>query len=125
MPSQLVIGGDQLFIRCLIGISVSPKVGSIYDMGVWGSTLGAWVRDHERRNLTLEAAARRRYWGIGRSVDNGGCVGEPHIVFERCFVFLCILHRCMAIGRLQVAFIEARMKQLPKDTATAVQRQLY
>ena len=59
------------------------------------------------------------------SLDNEGCVGEPHIVVERCFVFPCILHCCMAIGRLQVAFIEARVEQLPKDTAAAVQRQLY
>ena len=30
----------------------------------------------------------------------------------------------MAIGRLQMAFIGARVKELPKDNATAVQRQL-
>ena len=31
----------------------------------------------------------------------------------------------MAMGRLQVAFIEARLGDLPKDNATAVQRVLY
>ena len=35
MPSELVIGGDQLFLRRLIGVSISPMVVSIYNMGVW------------------------------------------------------------------------------------------
>ena len=35
-----------------------------------------------------------------------------------------ILH-CMAMGRLQVAFIEGRLGDLPKDKAVAVQRMLY
>ena len=35
MPRELVIGGDQPFVRCLLGISISPRVGSIYNMGVW------------------------------------------------------------------------------------------
>ena len=34
VPSRLVNGGDQRFICRLIGISVSPKVGSIHNMGV-------------------------------------------------------------------------------------------
>ena len=84
---------------------MSPKVGSIYNMGVWDNTLGAWVPVHERRTLALEAATRKRYRETGESLDNGGCVGEPHIVVERCFVFLCILHCCMAMGRLRVAII--------------------
>ena len=53
------------------------------------------------------------------------CVGDPHVVVERCLVFLCILHCCMAIGRLQVAFIEARLGDLPKDNAVAVQCVLF
>ena len=40
-------------------------------------------------------------------------------------VFLCILHCCMAIGRLQVSFIEALLVDLPKENANAVQRVLY
>ena len=84
-----------------------PKVGSIYNIGVSNNTLGAWVRVHERCTLALEAAARICYRKTGPRLDDGGCVGEPHIVLEPGFVFLCILHCCMAIGRLQVAFIEA------------------
>ena len=42
-----------------------------------------------------------------------------------CWVFLCILHRCMAIGRVQGAFVEARPESLPKENAEAVQRLLY
>ena len=44
---------------------------------------------------------------------------------ERCLVFLCNLHCCIAMGRLQVAFIEAHLGDLPKDKDVAVQHVLY
>ena len=43
----------------------------------------------------------------------------------RCVVFLCILPCSMAIGLLQVAFMEARVVDLPKENAEAVQWVLY
>ena len=69
--------------------------------------------------------AHHRYQETGLIFENGGCVGDPHVVVERCFVFLCILHCFMAMGRLQMAFIEARLGDLPKDNAVALQRVLY
>ena len=39
--------------------------------------------------------------------------------------FPMLLHCCMAICRLQVAFIETRLVDLPKENADAVQRVLY
>ena len=44
---------------------------------------------------------------------------------DRCMVSLRILHCCMAIGRLQVAFIETRLADLPKENTDAGQRALY
>ena len=41
VPSRLVIGGDQPFVRRLIGVSTSPLVGSIYNMGVWDKVAAA------------------------------------------------------------------------------------
>ena len=69
--------------------------------------------------------ARLRYQETGLSLQKGECVGDPHIVVERCSVLLCILRCCMAMGHLQVAFVEARLGDLPKDNATAMQNMLY
>ena len=125
VPSRLVIGGDQPFVRRLIGVFTSPLVGSIYNMGVWDKVAAAWVNMATRRTLANEEAARCCYKETGRSLGNGGCIGDPHIVIDRCVVFLCILHCCMAIGRLQVASIETRLVDLPKENTDAVQRVLY
>ena len=121
VPSRLVIGGDQPFVRRLIGVSTSPLVGSIYNMGVWDKVAAASVNLATRRTWAHEEAARRRYKETGRSLGNGGCIGDPHIVVDWCVVFLCILHCCMAI----VAFIETRLVDLPKENIDAVQRVLY
>ena len=125
VPAALVLGGDEPFIRRLIGVSTSAQVGSIYNMGVWDKAAGAWLRVDVRRTLDNEAAARHQYQVMGPSLDNGGCTVEPHIVVDRCWVFLCILQCCMAIGRLQVAFVEACLESLPKENAEAVQRLWY
>ena len=125
VPAELVVGGDQPFVRRLIGVSVVPMVDSIYNMRVWDKVAAAWVKAGVRRTLEGESVARRRYHETGLSLEDGGCVGDPHVVVERCLVFLCILHCCMAMGRLQVAFIEACLGDLPKDNAVGVQRVLY
>ena len=78
-----------------------------------------------RHTLDNEAASRHQYQMTRRSLDNGGCIAEPHVVVDRCWVFLCILHCCRAIGRLRIAFVEARLESLPKENAEAVQRFLY
>ena len=122
VPAALVLGSDQPLIRRLIGVSTSPQVGSISNMGLWDKAAATWLRVDVRRILDKEAAARPHYWVTGRSLDNGGYIAEPHIVVDQCWVFLCILHCCMAIGRLQVASVEAHLESLPKENAEAVQR---
>ena len=84
-----------------------------------------WLRLEVRRTLDKEAADHYQYQVMGRSLDNGGCIAEPPILVDRCWVFLCILHSCMAIDRLAVAFVKARLEVLPKENGEAVQRLLY
>ena len=124
VPSRLVVGGHQPFVRRLIGVSTSPLVGIIYLMGVWDKVAAAWVNVATRRTFDREEVARL-YKETGRSLENGGCIRDPHIVVDRSAVFLCILHCGRAIRRLQVAFIEIRLVDLPKENADAVQRVLY
>ena len=44
---------------------------------------------------------------------------------ERCLVSSWILHCCMAMCRLQVAFMEACLAAFPNETTLAAQRFLY
>ena len=94
-------------------------------MGVWGKVAAALVNVATRCTLDCEEAARLRYKKTGRSLQNGGCIGGPRIVVDRCVVFPRILHCCIAIGRVQVAFIETRLVDLPKENVNALQRVLY
>ena len=71
VPSRLVIEGDQPFVRRFIGVSTSPLVGAIYNMGVWDKVAAAWVNMPTRRTLDCEeavASATRRpavAWRMG------------------------------------------------------------
>ena len=78
VPAELVIGGDHLFVRRLIGVSISPLVCSFYNMGVWDKVAAAWVKPDVRRTLEGEAVE------TGLTLENGGCVGDTYVVAERC-----------------------------------------
>ena len=52
-----------------------------------------------------------------KSLDAAGCTGEPLLVIARNRVFLCILHCCMAFGRLFMAFLEAQVGNHPLEVA--------
>ena len=97
----------------------------MYNMGLWDIGVVACVNVGALRTLTGEAAAGLAYPDTGRSWENGGGIGEPHIVVERCLVSLCILHYYMAFDHMQVAFIEARLSDLPKENTPALQHVLY
>ena len=71
MESELVIGGDQPFVRRPIGVSISPMLGSIYNMGVWDKVAVARVKAGVRRTLEGEAVARCCYQETGLSLENG------------------------------------------------------
>ena len=71
MESELVIGGDQPFVGRLIGVSISPMVGSIYNMGVWDKVAAARVKAGFHRTLEGEAVGQGG-GGWGRSGRGGG-----------------------------------------------------
>ena len=100
-------------------------VGSIYNMGVCDKGAAAGVNVHLHRTLEVEATSRCRHQETAGTLENGGCGQDPHIVVERMLVFLCILHCCMSIGRLQGAFIESRTRERPNKNTVAMQRELY
>ena len=58
VESELVIGGDKPFVRRLVGMSILPMVGTIYNMGVWHKVAAAKVKAGVRRTLEGQAVAR-------------------------------------------------------------------
>ena len=107
VPAAVLLGGDQPWLRRLLGISVAPQVGSIFNEAVRDNTAKRWNGVAARRTTQSDATHHRRYQVTRKSLDAGGCTGEPLLVIARNRVFLCILHCCMAFGRLFVAFVEA------------------
>ena len=83
VPPELLVRGDQPFVRRLIGVSISPMVGSSYHMGVWDKFAAAWVKAGVRCTLEGEAVARCCYQEMDQTLANGACVGDLHVVVER------------------------------------------
>ena len=107
MPAAVLLGGDQAWLRRLLGISVAFQVGTIFNEAVRDNTAKRWNGVAARRTTQSDANHHRRYQVNRKSLDAAGCTGEPLLVIARNRVFLCILHYCIAFGSLFVAFLEA------------------
>ena len=125
MPAAVILGGDQPWLRRLLGIIVPPQVGSIFNEAVRDNTAKRWNGITAPRTTQSDATTHRLYRMTGKSVDVAGCTGEPLLVIAINRVFLFILHCCMAFGRLVVAFLEAQVGNHPLEVTGVVQKILY
>lgn len=51
MAADLQVGGDQPFVRRIVGVSVCTQVGSLYNEGTWQKLVKAWVGQAQKRTL--------------------------------------------------------------------------
>ena len=61
MPATVLLGGDQPWLRRLLGISVAPQVGSIFNEAVRGNTAKQWNGIATWRTTRSNANNHRRY----------------------------------------------------------------
>ena len=106
MPVAVLLGGDQPWLRRVLGISLLSQLGSVFNQAVRDNTAEQWNGVAARRTTESEATNHRWYRVTGKSLGAAGCTGEPLLVIAIKRVFLCSLHCCMAMGRLFVAFLE-------------------
>ena len=125
MPAAVLLGGDQPWLQRLLGISVGPQVGSVFNEAVRDNAAKRWNGVAARRTTQSDATNHRRYQVTRKSLDAAGCTGEPLLVLATNRVFFCILHCCMAFGRLFVAFVEAQVGNHPHEVAGEVRKILY
>ena len=125
MPAAVLLGGDQPWLRRLLGISVAPQVGSIFNEAVRDNAAKRWNGVAARRTTESDATNHRRYQVTRKTLDAARCTGEPVLVIARNRVFLCILHCCVAFGRLFVAFLEAQVGNHPPEVTLEVQKIVY
>ena len=88
-------------------------MGTIFNEAVCDNTAKQWDGITPRRTTRSDENNHRRYLMTRKNLDAAGCTGEPLLVIARNRVFLCILHCCMAFGRLFVAFLEAQVGNHP------------
>ena len=122
MPAAVLLWGDQPWLRRLLGLSVAPQVGISFRQAVRDNAGKRWNGVAARRTTESAATNHRQYRVTGKSLDATGCTGEPLLVIAKNRVFLCILHCCMAFGRLFVAFPGAHVGNHPPKVVGEVQK---
>ena len=105
-PADVWLGGDSPWVRRIIGISPAPQVESLYNEGIWDSDARVWMGRDVVRTTESDHEQRTSFLLGTPSLIAAGCSMHLVVVFARCQVVMCILHCCMALGRLQMANIE-------------------
>ena len=90
MPAAALPWGNQLWLLRLLGISVAPQVGSIFNQAMRDNTAKRWNGVAARRTTESDATSPCRYRVIGKNLDALRCTREPLLVIARTRVFLCI-----------------------------------
>ena len=83
MAAAVLLGGDPPWFRRLLGISVAPQVGSIFNEAVRDNQAKQWNGIATRRTTRSDANNHRRYLMTRKSLDAAGCTGEPLVVITR------------------------------------------
>ena len=106
-------GGGQPWLQRLLGNSVAPQVGSIFNQAVWDNTARRWNAVNVRRTTKSDAANHLSYCATNNNLVAARCTTEPLVVMARNRVFLCILQCCRAMRRLFLAFFVAKLGYHP------------
>ena len=122
--AKVWVGGDQPWLRRLLGVSTCPQVGSLFNEGIWDHTQKEWRGDTVRRSMESDALHHSAFQAGTRSLAAAGCSTTPILKVPRSHVLICILHCVMAVGRLVAGYISREAQSLGKGVQHLVQRLL-
>ena len=108
MITRPMFGWVETPLGCVasFGASPAPEVGSLYNDAIWDSDARVWMGKDVVRKTESDHEQRTSFLLRTPSLKAAGCSVDPVVVIARCRVVMCILHCCMALGRLQMANIE-------------------
>ena len=104
---------------------IAPQVGCIFNHAMRENTAKRWNGATVHRTTPSDATNHLRYRGTRKNLEAAGCIAEPLLVIAKTRVFWCILHCCMVMQRLFVAFWEAQVGNHPREVAGEVEEILH
>ena len=104
----------------VIGISLAPEFGSLYNEAIHDSDARVWMGKDVVRTTESNHEPQTSFLLGTPSLKAASCSVDPVVVIARCRVVMCNLHFCMALGCLQMANIErlANDRLAPGDQVT-------
>ena len=108
--AKVILAGDQPWTRRVIGVSTCPKLGSMFNEGIWNAQTKTSEGSAIPRTMEGDEAHYTAFLLGTPSLQAAGCSTQRILQLPRAWVVLCILHPTMAMGRLLGEFVawEAR-----------------
>ena len=106
----MILRGDQPLTRRVIGMSICPQVGSMFNEGIWNAQKKTWEGSAIPRTMDGGEAHYTAFLLGTPSLQAAGCSRQWILKLPRAWVVLCILHLTMAMGRLLGEFVDRKAR---------------
>ena len=73
--AKVILGGDQLWTRRVIGVSTCPQVGSMFNEGIWNAQKKTWEGSAIPRTMEGDEANYTAFLHGTPSLQAAGCSG--------------------------------------------------
>ena len=110
--AKVILGGDQPWMRTVIGVSTCPQVGFMFNEGIWNAQKKTWEGSAIPRTMEGDEANYTAFLLGTPSLQAAGCSGQRILKLPRARVVLCILHLTMAMGRLLGEFVDREARSV-------------
>ena len=103
----------------MIGVSICPQGGSIFNEGIWNAQKKAWEGGHIPHTREGDEAHSTAFLLGAPSLQAAGCSMQPILRLARASVVLCILH--LAMGRLLGEFVDQEAREVAPSVCQELQ----
>ena len=110
--AKVILGGDQPWMRRVIGVSTCPQVGSMFNEGIWHAQTKTWEGSANPQTMEGDEPNYTAFILGTPSLQVAGCSTQRILKLPRGWVVLCILHLTMAMGRLLGEFVDCEARSV-------------
>ena len=106
VEAKVILGGDQPWTRRVIAVSTCSQAACMFNEGVWNAQTKTWEGNAIPRTMEGDKAHYTAYLSGTPSLQAAGYNMQRILQLPRAWVFLCIMHLTMAMGRLLGEFVD-------------------
>ena len=107
--AKVILEGDQPWTRRVIRVSICPRMGSMFNEGIWSTQGKTWEGTAIPRTMHGDEAQYMAFRLGMPSLEDAGCSMQQNLRLPFVWVLFYILQSTMAMGSLFGEFVDRQV----------------